>query len=260
MMKRCWLLAITVLAATSTTRASGQGPGQGFDLTRLRPVMEDTKTPAGKRLSQGIAFLRQELTNPSPERWGVGGGPIDTGYIQQSMTGAIAFPGADAPSALRKLRDVETNAAMKDRLTVALAMTGFQDTIPSLIRIARKEPVGAIRYQAVIAVTTLVSKPRTTDVPKRAHAAQAAAPMDNRNRQAVVAVLTDGLNDSFKRYNGAKGDNSSVYFPIQEQSAKALRLLGYDVKRIKVGWRLADSQGRFFRFIAVKPSTPGRKP
>src|SRR5712692_11855605 len=68
-----------VLPGGGQQRANGQAR-QGFDLRRLSGIDNAKRSP--EELAQiYLAFLQEEITNPSPPRQGSGGGPITHDYI-----------------------------------------------------------------------------------------------------------------------------------------------------------------------------------
>ncbi len=257
-MLRTIIQFVTVLLLAQMS-SLGQG---GFDLRRVDAVQTPTTATAEQRIARGVAFLREELANPSPPRWGIGGGPIDSGYVQQVILGALRFPGAEAPAVLRAYRDRETDPRVKDRITIALARTGAQDTIPELVRILAKEPEGSIRYEAMIALAAFTRPPAATDVPRRVRPGETWKPLSADTRTAVASALLKSLDDPFRRFKGAVVNNDDVYYPLHEEAGRGLSRLGYTVQEVAegdvvAGWRVFDVQGRQVR--TVKLEQPFRK-
>ncbi|HZP81379.1 MAG TPA: hypothetical protein VFB21_07060 [Chthonomonadaceae bacterium] len=241
--------AIVLALIPSLTAYGGQN---GFNLAKLRPIVDDHSIPPAERIARGVAYLKEELASPSPESWGLAGGPIDTGYIQEVIVGVLAFPGVEAPKALRQQRDNATDKRMKDRLTISLGLAGAQDTIPDILRIARTDPEGAVRTTALRALTELATPPSPTEVPLRYLPGQVYHPLNAKAVQAMTEGFLSSLQDTYKRYTGVNKEQATPYYPAQFYSKLGLRLLGYQVETTKQGWRIFNSKGQLVREVALK--------
>ena len=227
---RAALLAATLLTATSPSNAQA-----GFDLRRLQEVSPPAKHPAAECVSMCVQWLRDEIANPSPDRWGMGGGPITSAYIQATITGALSFPGAKDPTLLRKYRDTEPRGRLRDCLTIALSMTGAMDTADDLLRIM-KEPDGALRCIAVRALGDLLIEPKPTDVPLRLRPGEEWKPLVRKSAHAVKQALLKALSDPYKAYRGARQQEDGACYPVQPVAAE-----GTEACRIR---RQAHDRGR----------------
>ena len=245
-------LAYLVIGMTFLLPQSSYAGQETFDLRKLGPIQDNHSIPIAERIAQGVKYLKDELANPSKPEWGLAGGPIDTGYIQAVMTGVLQFPGAESPRILRRFRDQETNPLLKDRLTIALANTGAQDTVVDLLRIAREDPVPYIRRDAVAALFTMRQAPKPTDVPLRLRPGEKWHPLDAKVQQAFIEVLLLHLQDTYKHYNGSRQDEHFAYHVLATSARNYLRVMGYSAEPTSVGWRVADENGRIVRIIRTK--------
>lgn len=230
---------------------------KGFDLAQLAPLHDSSGGTPAERIAKGIAFLQQELANPSPPRWGVGGGPIDSGYVLQAIIGSIAFPGAEDPAALRRYRDQAISVRIKRLLTISLAETGAQDTIPDLLRLVRSEPEGGVRYEAVLALSKFLRPPADTDVPKRLRPGEVWAPLNGRTVTAITDALIASLQDPFTRYRGPHDNAGTPYYPIMEQARVSIQRVGLVAEPViqndkLIGWNVFTAEGQLFRSVALK--------
>ncbi|MCW3097014.1 MAG: hypothetical protein JWL77_2632 [Chthonomonadaceae bacterium] len=244
------ILTLTVMVLCfSLTPANGQT----FDLRQLSSIQDGMPASAKERIEQGVRFLQQELASPSDPSWGMGGGPIDTGYIQSVILSTLKFPGAQAPSILRQQWKGATDPRLKDLLAISLAELGAEDVIPTVIRLARDDKDGSIRMTAMIALHAFLSPPGEFDSPHRVFLTK---PLDAKTAQTVVDVFAAGLQDPFKRYYGGRKDEHGAYYPAQEQAYRGLRKMGLQVFRSAVALQIKDANGAVIRSIPVK-SKPG---
>jgi hypothetical protein len=243
------ILALTVMVLCfSPTPAKGQT----FDLRQLSSVQDGKPAFANERIKQGVQFLQQELANPSDPSWGVGGGPIDTGYVQSAILGTLKFPGAQAPSSLREQWKEATDPRLKDLLAIPLAALGAEEALPTVIRLARNDKDGSIRLTAIIALRAFLSPPRESDVPQRVFLTRR---LDAKTGQTLVDVLAAGLQDPFKRYRGTVKDDNMAYYPAQEQANLGLKKMGMRVSQSAKTLQIRDANGVVIRSIAIKPKS-----
>ncbi len=233
--------------------------GRTFDLSRMRPLTDDHKTPAEDRIATGIQCLEEELANPSEETWGMVAGPIDSGYIQGVIAGTIAFPGAEAPQFLRKKRDEAKDLRLKDLLTIALARTGAQDTIPDVARIAVKDPEGNIRTQAMVTLWNFTLTPAPTDNPLRVRPGEVWHPLNAKALKVMADTFVAGLQDTFARYMGDSKDEQYAFYPVQRVSGGGLARLGFNVQPTNFGYRVLDSKKKLVCEVKVKTKIANRQ-
>ncbi|MCH8120533.1 MAG: hypothetical protein IIC00_12485 [Planctomycetes bacterium] len=130
------MLVITLLFACdlSIFAESTDSSRDNFDLTRLRKFYDDKDMDSGTKMRQLVTYLKKEVSHPSQPRMGVGGGPIDTVYIQNViiMVMAQTVPQETLLKALNK----ETDKKIKDMIMLALVSAGdqtfFNDVRPFL--------------------------------------------------------------------------------------------------------------------------------
>ena len=243
----------TVLALTAVGLCFSLTPatGQTFDLRQLGSIQDGLPASAKERIKQGVQYLEQELASPSVSSWGIGGGPIDTGYMQSAILGTLKFPGAQAPDALRRQWKDATDPRLKDFLAISLAELGAEDVVPTVVRLARDDKDGSIRMMALIALHTFLSPPRESDVPQKVLLTR---PLDAKTAKTVLDVFAAGLQDPFKRYYGARQSEKGTYYPAQEQAYHGLRKMGLQVSRRARVLEIKDENGVVIRSIAVKPA------
>jgi hypothetical protein len=224
---------------------------QGFNLGLLHPIIFDKSQPPAKRLDQGLAYLKGELAHPSPTVWGIAGGPIDTGYVQAQIVGTLAFPGSEVPRLLRQRRDGAKDPRLKKLLTVALGLTGAQDTFADLLQVARTDRHAAIRNTAMRAVTDLFRKPLPTDIPRRLRPGETWAPPTAAQKKAAVALFLFALRDPYVSYLGLNEKVGKAVYPVREEAASSLGQLGYTVERTPTGWLVTEKGGKVVHRITL---------
>jgi hypothetical protein len=251
----------------------GQAP---FDFARIRELKDTSSgVPAAERLARSIALLKEECTIVRKPLWGAAGGPVDSGYIQSVVTGTVAFVGSELPDKLREFRNREADPNVKDCLTIAMGEIGEQAVIPDLLRLALKDREGAIRQNAVIALGRM-ALPNQPTLPGPWSRRK---PLTVVDRTAIANALMAALADPFGRYHKANRTNpsrydagtgrwivgtndlapdmSSLYYPVQNQAAEGLQLLGYRVKQQRVGdlvggWWVFDKEGRVVHNVKLQ--------
>ncbi len=239
------------LAAWALLVAAGaRGDQSGFDLNKLRPIVHDKATPAAERIARGVAYLKHELTSPGPRREN---SHIDTDYIQGVIVGSLSFPASEAPEVLRRYRDQTADKRLRDLLTISLGLTGARDTLPDLLRLARNDPSGPARVNAIRALGRIAARPRPTDIPPRLRPGEVWHPLSEPARQQVVDALMKGLKDPFEqpRVTDVGPPGPSRYYPVQLQAAEGLRNLGYRAEPTQTGWRVLDPQGQPLREVRL---------
>lgn len=235
------------------------------DTRRLGEIFDNHSVPAIDRIALGVRFLRDELADPTPDRkdatpWG-----STTAGVLAGITGSIAFPGSEAPTELRSLRDNERDGRVKGFLTIALALTGAQDTLPWLLKVAIKEPDGPVRRVAYRALGKLAQEPRPTDNPKRLRSGETWRPLDANTYTAVTRALMEAIADPYMTYRGMAALSGSVLdltrrtFPTQDDAALYLKFLGFRVERVieggmVTGWKVRDRKGELVYSVTLRIS------
>lgn len=136
--------------ATKTACASGQKVVHYADVTQYQKVARRTGKPEGERLAGILAIMRKELRDPGQATMGLGGGPIDSGYVLKVGTGILGREvGAER---LKSARRKEPNPEMRQLLAVALALAGDASLTPEVRRLARAHRYGRVRAGALMAL------------------------------------------------------------------------------------------------------------
>ena len=175
-----------------------------FDLRKLREFYDDREMPSQQRLDGLLGYLKEEIGNPSPPGLGIGGGPIDSGYVQGVIVQVMGqtIPAEDLVAA----RTQETNPAFQERLTVALGIAGDKSMIPDLILILGHHPEGFLRQKAAMALADF-------------------------KESSLKPAFNDAIEDRYSRVriSGIGGGGISKIYPVREAAARGLRLLGDEV-------------------------------
>jgi hypothetical protein len=203
--------------------------GTGSDrLAALRHVTETVPAPsAASRVAGCVELLKQEMKSPSSASFGPGGGPIDTGYIQEVIMGSVCtFTQKEAErnqirSILgRKLESTpSSDRALRDRLTIMLGSTGDVSAMPQLINIMEHHSDGFMRYSAVMTLREM-----SLDA--------------LRNSEECVSALKRVIEtDTYARIrfgdsHGPMYDSTTmVYSPLRDIAAQMLRRMGLPVPK-----------------------------
>ena len=120
-----------------------------------------------QRLVREINSLRHEIQSPTPTREGGMIAGTCSSLVQSALIVAMSEDAAHDTTLLRQQRDMLTgphDPVLRDRLTVALGLTGVQDTIPGLLRIARTDPFVGARTAALEALAAF-AKPASRGHP-----------------------------------------------------------------------------------------------
>ena len=115
---------------------------------------------AAERVKRCIELLQKEMASPSAPVFGEGGGPIDTGYIQNVIMGSVCT--AEHRGRIReeiraaiadKIKTVpESDKALRERLSLMLCLAGKKSMLPQVLEIMEHHPDGFMRFQAVAAI------------------------------------------------------------------------------------------------------------
>lgn len=183
-----------------------------------------------ERCDKCLALLKQEMQNPCTSIVGAGGGPMDTGYVQNVIMGSFIYSRATnvtdaertsvrewAKAALSR----ETDKGLRDRLTLVIAHTGDKSVVPQVIEILRRHPEGHMRCEAAMAL------------------------YDTRDSSSISALKQALAADTYARVRtgGSPGSrpsrNEAVYSPVRQAAAIALKLLG---ESVPTGAELVDAK------------------
>ena len=192
-------------------------------LAALRNVTETVPAPsAASRVAGCVELLMQEMKSPSSAGFGPGGGPVDTGYIQEVIMGSVCtFTQKEAERIqirsilAKKLESTpSSDQALRDRLTIMLGSTGDVSVMPQLTSIMEHHPDGFMRYSAVMALREM-----SLDA--------------LRNSEECVSALKGVIEkDTYARIrfgdsHGPMDDSTTmVYSPSRNMAAEVLRRIG----------------------------------
>ena len=184
--------------------AGGQTAEKRFDSTKLQKFYDDREMTSQQRLDGLLGYLKEEIGSPTPPALGIGGGPIDSGYVQGAIVGVMGWTVAAAD--LVAARTQETNPALQERLTVALGIAGDKSMIPHLIPILAHHPEGFLRQTAAIALADF-------------------------KESSLKPAFNGALNDRYSRVGISclGGGGICKMYPVREAAARGLRLLGEEV-------------------------------
>jgi hypothetical protein len=139
-------MGVVVLGLTLGATSSAQGakdqeerlihglPARMRSLTDLTPIGDvNTTLTAFQRTEVLVNWLVEERRTPSPTRTGLGGGPIDTDYIQEQLILSMGLYGD--PLAIQWLFRNSSHPELRDDLSVALGIMGDASQVGNLRRI-----------------------------------------------------------------------------------------------------------------------------
>lgn len=156
----CLCMAICFLSAHQPASAAGVAHKRTASeaLAEVNAIGYSGYSPA-EYTGRYIALLRREMKDPSASVFGWGGGPINSGYVQEVIMGSVFTFGQDqvrdeirrlVASKLRWIASVDR--PMADRLLIILGNTGDRSTVPALMGIVKNHPDGFMRHAAVLAL------------------------------------------------------------------------------------------------------------
>ncbi len=206
------MLVITLLFAcdVSIFADSTDSSQNNFDLTRLRKFYDDKDMDPNTKMRQLVTYLKKEVSHPSQPRMGVGGGPIDTVYIQNVIITVMAqtVPQETLLKALNK----ETDKKIKDRIMIASVFSGDTTFIPSVQSFLKRAYHNLFRLGAVRAIRNVTNKDLEA---------------------LLIALRHDTYSRVVIRDVGSTGGYQKVY-PVRQAAYDALSRLGARPK----GWVL----------------------
>jgi hypothetical protein len=177
-------------------------PAVGFDLTRLRKFYDDRNQDSDAAIRELATYLQEELASPSPPRMGVGGGPIDTVYVQDVIITVMAQT-IPKESLLQALHE-QSDDRIKDRMRVALVAAGDQTFV---------NWVEALLSEAKDNLTRLIAVRALRNAPRK-------------GAEPALAAMRD---NTYSRIVFRHGAYYKVY-PIRRSAHEALTQLGVVAK------------------------------
>jgi hypothetical protein len=151
-------VVITLLLGCDITKCADSNDSLkvNFDLTRLRKFYDDKDMDPNTKMQQLVIYLKNEVNNPSQPRMGVGGGPIDTVYIQNVITTVMAqtVPNKTLLEALNK----EADEKIKDRIMIALVFAGDKTFVPRVRSFLKRDEDNMLREGAALALRDVNEK------------------------------------------------------------------------------------------------------
>jgi hypothetical protein len=132
-----WFLSLVLLTAVFRSGAQAAAPGDpaaarpGFDLQRLTPLSEG-KLSTAECARLYLAFLQEEISQPSPASTGLGGGPITHDYILAQIVLAGAEAKADE-AVLQQAAATAPAGEYRDALQLTLGLLENRRTVLFLV-------------------------------------------------------------------------------------------------------------------------------
>jgi hypothetical protein len=202
----------------------------------LEETLRDYTRPVDIRLAAGLSLLKAEMASPTPPIMGHWREPIDkSSQVKRDIIFGLGYAGSKNPALLRQQRDAATDTKLRDYLTVALAYTKAQDTIPDLIRIFRTSSEPHIRIGTLDALTRLSHpSPPETDTPVDVSKSPWAS-FSEETKKAIFDVYLEGLKDPhvlfFTGCDQVTAENYKRFFHplVADASSHGLQALGYTV-------------------------------
>jgi hypothetical protein len=217
-MKRAtWLVAMLAMT-TIGGRCAGESVQRSADVSLGEANSAVTaKLSPGDRVQTFMSMLTKEMQTPSTPIMGMGGGPIDSGYVQEVIMGCVCTwaqkddERASIRAVLKTYVASASDPALQDRLAVMLGYTADRSVVPTLTRILRTDPEGFMRHSAALALGRLLD-PASVPALKEALATD-----------TYARVRSGGCVGP--RYKGA----DAVYAPVRLAASVALRRMGETV-------------------------------
>lgn len=210
------VVALIVAASSAECRTSSETSAA------LRKLSEGIlpQSPA-QRVDTRLKLLQEEMASPSTPGFGIGGGPIDTGYVQEVIMGTVctfAQKGAEREEIRRivaaKLASTPVpSQALRDRLTIILGHCGDTSVGPRLVEIIEKHPDGFMRFGAAMALR---------EMPEYTEAIPALRRVVAQDTYARIR-----FSDSKQRYDSV----TMVYSPVRAVAVTALYRMGQSVPK-----------------------------
>ncbi len=189
-----FLATCVFTSIVSTATATTNSPPSGFDLTKLRKFYDAKGENPETSIAELIFYLREEVAHPSQPRMGVGGGPIDTVYVQDVMITVMAQ--AVPQQTLLRAYSQEKDNTIKTRLMLALATAGDRTFLTDVQDLLETSDDNLIRLAATRALR-------------------------NAPKERLEAVLPTVRDDTYSRIVFRDGRYVKVY-PIRQSAHEAL--------------------------------------
>lgn len=208
-MKKCVLSLLALMGMLFSHTVQAQNVPARFaprmqNLTDLTPLLERKDLTPVQRTEILLMWLAEERRKPSETRTGLGGGDIDSGYIQIQIVKALFEVGDRAVLEWIAIAPQITDQGIRDAVSLALGIMGDRRQAPTLLNILRTHPIGHFR-------------------------AEAAQILGSLGVVEARAVLQRAKQDEFavKAGNSLRGIYTS--HPVSEAAERALRMLDSDV-------------------------------
>lgn len=221
---RLFIIVCCVVAIRQTSAVAANGPVLLSKRTASQVLADVRATNVGDcsshdRIDGLVALLRQEMKDPSLPVFGSGGGPIDSGYLQEVIMGSVCTFAQQGQVrneirsfVLSKLQWVAPlDRPMADRLTIILGYAGERSVVPALVAILGIHPDGYMRHSAALALGVV------------------------RDRSSIPALRLALETDTYARVRlGACFEKpltrkEAVYSPVRRAAAEALKSMGETV-------------------------------
>jgi len=163
-----------------------------------------------------ISWLAKEHSGPSPTRRGLGGAPIDSGYIKAQIVLELGQSGDRG--LIRAARRSPQFEAIREWITVALALTvGWPKPLPAEAKALLPEMERLVPQLAVLAVSH----------PEPYLRERAARALGDIGDPAALPALKQALDDSFNVVLGPglrpPGLTANVIYPVREAAVNSMR-------------------------------------
>lgn len=216
-------------AAANTVAESLTSPeayGLPSQMTRLTDFQRLDQATLSKPEQTDVLvwWLAQERANPSLPTTGLGGGRIDSGYIQAQIIIALSHQGDPKVMTTLVESDAISDQGVRDGVICALGMMGDASRIPRLLEILETHKEGDFRAMAARALGDLA-------------AAEAA--------EALNRARTDGF--AVQAGSDVGPRRLWVKYPVRQAAVGALRMLNSEERRAKAQQRreaFAESMNR----------------
>lgn len=187
-------LAAMIFAFGTLVGAETRVRPTGFDLTKLRAVSEGKLRSTQEGMNQLLSYLREEIAHPSSPRLGIGGGPIDTIYVQSVIVGVMA--GAVPPPMLLDAIQEKANGDLRTHLLLALVLAGDQTFVDEACALFENSENDLVRVLV-------------------ARAAR------NFPKEKAVALLAGAQHDMYSRIADRDGEYVKIY-PVRQAAHESL--------------------------------------
>jgi hypothetical protein len=175
-------------------------PARLTSLTDLGPVLQRKDLTAAQRTDVLVSWLTRERAHPSGTVRGLGGGDIDSGYLQAQLIKALAEAGDARAVAGVAASTTLADDGLRDAARIVLGMMGDRQQVSSLLVVLATHKEADFRALAAVALGRV--------------GAVEAIP-------ALEAAREDGA--TRRASNCTRGSHTS--YPVREAATSALRVL-----------------------------------